>query len=378
MKRVLEFDALRGLSAVLIMAAHISLIPATRWVVSLVDLFFVLSGYLITRNILKNRYAEGFLGRFFVRRALRIWPAYYFAFVACLLIGPRLKWDVPPAGWFYYLTFTQNVHDYLKIPRPSFSLMFQHTWTLAIEEQFYILWPLLLCRAGRRVTYAVILGFIGLAPAMRALGFTPYLLASRCDGLAFGSLLALLLSDPEQTARHLGRYRAAFLVTGLSALVVPPLFGFAESSFFTTRASMVYFGLAGTILLSQGHRLLRPLRDKRLCHLGTLSYGLYLYHPILFGTLPALYKRFLVRKLGLPANHILMDLAILVACVVVAELSRRWLEEPLMALKSRLTFDRTPSAPVYQGPHGSPRAEAVGLIRESVANTENRHGRSGN
>src|SRR5262249_50094785 len=136
MRRVLELDALRGVTAVVIMLAHIGLLNDSRWVFSSVDLFFVLSGYFITRNVLKNGRSPGFLPVFFARRAVRIWAAYYLAFAACLVLNRRLSWDKPPTAWPYYLTFTQNLHDYFGVPSPPFSGMFLHTWTLAIEEQF--------------------------------------------------------------------------------------------------------------------------------------------------------------------------------------------------------------------------------------------------
>ena len=173
MRRILELDALRGIAAIVIVIAHLGLIRGTAWVLSAVDLFFVLSGYLITANILKNRQAPRFLSVFFTRRALRIWPAYYLAMVVCLLVSRTVKWDQPPDAWPYYLTFTQNVHDYVKIPSPLFSKMFLHTWTLAIEEQFYVLWPLLLFRAGPRTRLAVILTFAAIPPILRGLHYNP-------------------------------------------------------------------------------------------------------------------------------------------------------------------------------------------------------------
>ena len=90
MGRILELDALRGIAALIIVLAHIGLLPGTPWVLSMVDLFFVISGYFITTNILKNRTSSHFLSVFFIRRALRIWPAYYLALTACLILNRSL------------------------------------------------------------------------------------------------------------------------------------------------------------------------------------------------------------------------------------------------------------------------------------------------
>lgn len=367
-------DALRGVFALVIVAAHIGLLNGSPWVLSSVDLFFVLSGYFITNNVMKNRQSPGFLSVFFTRRALRIWPAYYLALAACLLLSRKLRWDAPPDAWPYYLTFTQNVQAYLNWPLPKFSGMFIHTWTLAIEEQFYLLWPLLLRRTGRRTTLAVVLMFAVMPTVGRVLGYSPYLLLTRCDGLALGALLSVVLSDRERVARRLFAYRAAFATIGLTALIVPELTGLASTSlgpaFFTTRASIVYFGLAGLTLCLQGHPALRPLRDRRLCYIGSVSYGLYLYHPLVFGALPKFYKKIVFRQLGL-TSELLMNVTMVAVCFLLAELSSRFVEGPILALKDRLTFgsrNRTPDQ-IRVDPAGTavdgPRAAGARLpVRE--------------
>jgi peptidoglycan/LPS O-acetylase OafA/YrhL len=181
---------------------------------------------------------------------------------------------------------------------------------------------------------------------MRGLGFSPFLLLTRCDGLALGALLAVTLSDPQGLARRASAYRSAFALTGLSALMVPSLFerlwpgltpDRAAGALFTTRACLVYFGLAGFVFCTQGHPALAPLRDRRLCHIGLISYGLYLYHPLVFGAVPRLYQRFVERKLALTST-LLRDLVMLAVCFALAELSRRLLEDPIVALKERLTY----------------------------------------
>lgn len=381
MRRILELDALRGIFAVVIVLAHIGLLNDSPWIFSTVDLFFVLSGYFITTNVMKNRKTPGFLSVFFTRRALRIWPAYYLALAACLVLNRALKWDARPDAWPQYLTFTQNIQAYLKWPLPSFSGMFIHTWTLAIEEQFYIVWPLLLLRAGPRTRLGLILSFAALPPIIRALGYSPYLLLTRCDGLALGALLATLVFDRDRVARRLGAFRAGFAAVGLSALLGPVLVGDRligtmegwtgiswtqlGPALFTSRACLVYFGLGGLTLCLQGHPALGLLRDKRLCYMGTVSYGLYLYHPMVFAALPGPYKRLVFRHLGLHST-LLMNLTMLAVCFLLAELSRRYVEGPILALKERLTYKTAgvdPSAYAvvspYRGPHPAPARTAA-------------------
>lgn len=372
MRRIPELDALRGIAALVIVMAHVGFLPGTGWVLSAVDLFFVLSGYLITENILKNRYAAGFLPVFLARRSLRIWPAYYLAFGVCLILNRRLKWDAAPDAWLNYLTYTQNVQAYLGRPIPGFSGMFLHTWTLAIEEQFYLLWPLLLWRAPRRSMPLIALTLVAAPALLRSLGYPSFLLLTRCDGLALGGLLALLLDRPEGDARHARADPRGFAAIGLAALVGPWLAEMALRSLhvtqgfhdglFTSRACLVYFGLCGTVLCLGGDPRLKFLRDPRLCYVGTVSYGLYLYHPLVFGALPGLYKRLVFRRLGLTST-LLMDLVMLAVCFALAEASRRWVEAPILALKERLRYGSPRNPQKYPGLH-------LGMLGSRVGSRE--------
>ena len=76
---------------------------------------------------------------------MRIWPIYYLMFPALFVINPLLPHPQPLDGLPYYLTYTQFIQGYWSGTLPPFSLLFRHTWTLAIEEQFYVFWPLLVC-----------------------------------------------------------------------------------------------------------------------------------------------------------------------------------------------------------------------------------------
>jgi peptidoglycan/LPS O-acetylase OafA/YrhL len=109
----------------------------------------------------------------------------------------------------------------------------------------------------------------------------------------------------------------------------------------------------------------RPLRDRRLCYVGTVSYGLYLYHPMVFAALPGVYKRFVMRRLGLTST-LLMDLVMLAVCFALAELSRRFLEGPILALKERLTYRTAEVSPAYRGPHAAGRGRFSGAGAEGA------------
>ncbi len=117
------------------------------------------------------------------------------------------------------------------------------------------------------------------------------------------------------------------------------------------RACWLYFALVGLLLLSEGSRGLAPLRDKRLAHLGAISYGIYLYHPFVLIFVPILQK-----AVGLKVAPWMMDAAKVLGCVGLAEVSWRLVERPLLRLKDRFPYVRAargPSAP-YNGPHAPP------------------------
>ena len=149
MRRVAELDSLRGLAALTIIVYHLWFMHVPQ-LSTAVDLFFVLSGFLITTIILDNEATEGFLVTFYVRRSLRIWPIYYLSLLALVLLNPFLPTPEPMDGLPYYLTYTQKLPLYWAGVEPPFSSAFEHTWTLAVEEQFYLLWPALVCLLGRR------------------------------------------------------------------------------------------------------------------------------------------------------------------------------------------------------------------------------------
>ena len=148
MRRVSELDAIRGLSALGVMIFHLDsaafLFQGVR-----VDLFLLLSGYLVTSIILKRGDAANFYPVFQARRVLRIWPIYYLCLAALVAVNAGLPRPTAIDALPNYLTFTQNIQRYWSDSVPPFKWYYVHTWSLALEQQFYVFWPLLLGLAGR-------------------------------------------------------------------------------------------------------------------------------------------------------------------------------------------------------------------------------------
>ncbi len=179
-----------------------------------VDLFFVLSGYLITSIILRQLDQPRFLRRFWTRRALRIWPTYYvlLAFIcvraSCQGNSPRLD------ALLEHLSFTQNVPYYWEGAVPGFPYGAQQTWSLAIEEQFYLVWPILIVLAGRAMVVPLAVWLLLSAIAARWAGLYPIVALSRCDGLALGTILAATLGDGSGKADRRGQRWPSLLLAG--------------------------------------------------------------------------------------------------------------------------------------------------------------------
>jgi peptidoglycan/LPS O-acetylase OafA/YrhL len=340
-----ELDGLRGLAALGIVLFHSNpkRLPC-GW--AAVDLFFVLSGYLITSIILVHGSRPGFLRSFYVRRGLRIWPIYFLTIGLFVLLDPWLPAPQNFAALPFDLTYTQNVPAYWTDQLPTFSRYLRHTWTLAIEEQFYLIWPLLVLAVGRRGLVPLSLTVVGGAVLARSQGMPIVALAARADGLALGGLLAAILSRPSPVpATRRVRPRWAFdaamavgsagvitlsLTIGLNLPMGPPPW----PGLTILMINLVWFGLIGrTVLGADGPGssvLRRRLRGPRLGHVGRISYGLYLYHlPIL------LISGDIARSFGLRGQPFWREGPTLALCGLAAVVSWRYLEEPILGLKDR-------------------------------------------
>lgn len=285
-----ELDGLRGIAilAVVLYHCHPRLVgtwlhrPAL-WGWSGVTLFFLMSGFLITCNLLQVRDKERYFHNFHARRALRIWPVYLLvlAFVyaeAPWYIGPSV-WDaVRTAPWWAYLLFVQNLFP-LALP-PALG----PTWALAIEEQYYFIWA----PAVRWLRHPALLALLPAcafvaAPLIRHAHLhwiTPTHTLIHLDGLALGCLLAIAL----YTLRF---GRRAWLALGVAALVLGWVAVFTVAggtAYLDTALAFGYGGAVLTLLASTGTRTLlhAVLRRGPLAFYGKVSYGLYLTHISVF------------------------------------------------------------------------------------------------
>lgn len=335
MRRIPELDALRGIAALAIIAYHFWLIefPVLG---TAVDLFFVLSGYLITTIILKHEGSKGFLIPFYARRALRIWPIYYLTLMLLLAVNPFLSHPPSLGGWPYYVTYTQGLPLYWFGANPPFTPAFRHTWTLAIEEQFYLVWPALIWVLGRKSLIPLCGLFMAVSVAARAVGYPPWLLLSHSEGLALGGLLATLFLERERGDCSDRALRAGFrlaLIGGIALVAAPKvvaaLSGVAMNSALTQSLKLfflnvVMFAFVGLVILGSGQPAFRWLRSRPLCYLGQISYGIYLYHHVLYSFIKPVGDRY----------------GLLMVAVTFATAVASWelIEKPILKLKDRFPY----------------------------------------
>jgi peptidoglycan/LPS O-acetylase OafA/YrhL len=279
-------DGVRGVAVLLVAFQHtMGQMPVDTGSLG-VGLFFALSGYLITSLLLEERERNGSvsLRRFYLRRAARLIPALVVVVVVCdvlfLLAGDR----VPLKGSLPALTYVAN---YVEILKPDFIHGYGPTWSLAVEEHFYILWPLALLwvtrRFGLRVALRATLAVCVASLAWRA-GLS--LLHARLDLLAIGSFEradALLYGCAAAIALRLGwRPRRWMVWLGVAVVAAVPVV-FADENYVALVVGQAVVALAGAAVVAgldyaAPPLLRRCLSLRPIVWVGVISYGLYLFH----------------------------------------------------------------------------------------------------
>lgn len=347
--RMAALDGMRGIAAVGVVVFH-AYPELGFWMGSFVDLFFVISGFVITRMLIAvpDGHAVS-LRNFWMRRILRIWPVYFLTIgagvaAAILYAWLRAWFQVPDGTWklFFFVQFTEAYgphHGGLWEVFGTYPYWLGHSWSIAVEEQFYLFWPLLL------VAFRGAWGALGLCLALALACWTanladwpPLTLATRGLGLAIGSAIAiaeirtrlfgpglrhetaavsgvalgagLLYMVPRIAAHYSGE---ASMLAGLPSERVHDLLGFA----------LVYGGLVGWLVACRDGLLARALSGPGLLYLGGVSYGLYMYHVPLLA---------LIRHPSLGGVQWIhdpwMNVAYWSVLLGLAHLSREWIERP--------------------------------------------------
>jgi len=369
------FDGLRAVAIISVLLFHVDERTYSLGWTGII-LFFVLSGYLITGILLDSKGEPHYFRNFYVRRTLRIFPAYYLllllTFLALYLLAP----SHPAVGsgateWSYFLLYVQNYWMGSNSFRTPLSSLLAHTWTLAIEEQFYLIWPVVVYLLNRKALGALCLGLLVISPIVRiwtlATTDNPFLtlatLPGQCDALALGALIAVLSRSTTvlrwidrraaiyfDAAAHKKRWCIYLLLlslvpvsalvagTGWQAYVNPDRWLRSSGNFAFITLLSLFFAALLLAALNNVPPLSNVLGSRFPTHIGRISYGIYLYHILTFNLCDALLAR-LASQLqflgkGLPF-FIFATVLKFVALYVIAISSYRYVERPFLALKSK-------------------------------------------
>jgi len=360
-RHVPELDGLRGMAILLVFIFHcvpntgvtvvdqIGAIRHSFWIG--VDLFFVLSGFLISGILIDHRDADNRWKTFYGRRSLRIFPLYYFAllivFLLAVLYRPLAEQlnGTAPAPWLFSYLFNFWLSDNAAWPE---SEILNHFWTLCVEEQFYLFWPLLVFYVPYKklpwIMAATVFG-AWLVKWLIVLCDQPLIAAhtlmpARMDAFALGGLVAWMFRHPEQCIRAVIVRRVFWISAIIITVIAAPSRGLFPDQPLTpciaTPLLAIFF--ASTIFLA-----IRPIgefvhinklwRIPLLRLAGRYSYGLYVYHWLLQVTLVK-YDLF-----GTKTHHPWFDFAIVtLLTITISVASYHLLEIPFLKLKRFFRF----------------------------------------
>jgi peptidoglycan/LPS O-acetylase OafA/YrhL len=304
-------DGVRGVAILMVMAIHFVgdskaqtfaqtlLTKAAGYGLFGVDLFFVLSGFLITGILLDAKNRPHYFRNFYARRTLRIFPLYYGVLAVLFLLlpvftplSPMLEQAREQQGWLW--TYTTNF--YVAYTESWRSLTYvTHFWSLAIEEHFYLVWPLVVFALRRETLERVCVGVIAVGLALR-IGLTlagvsevsiSVLTPCRVDTLCVGALLAVVARREGGLPMLLERCGKAALVLGAAILLLSAYAAVTTDELPALRQVRntlfaLFFGAVTLLSLRPSSELIpRALRSRALRFFGKYSYGIYVYHGLL-------------------------------------------------------------------------------------------------
>ena len=285
-----ELQGLRGIAVLAVILYHCHPRLAGTWVYGAslwgwagVNLFFVLSGFLITCILLESRSRPHYFRNFYGRRVLRIWPVYVLLLVVVYLeapwfIGPTIGQAIRTAPWWAYALFLQNMFHIVLPPALG------PTWSLAIEEQYYFVWaPLVRVLRWPWLMAVVLLAAIVACPLVRQAHFhwmTSTHTLGHLDGIAWGSLIAIALHRLHMARRILISLGLIGMIAGFWATAT-----IAGGTAYLDSALAIAF--AGTVLAAIASTGMRGpinymLAKGPLAFYGRISYGLYMTHISVF------------------------------------------------------------------------------------------------
>jgi len=366
--RMPELDSLRGVAILLVLFYHgfgweyglqglsgleRRFVAATLTGWTGVDLFFVLSGFLITGILLDTKPRPDYYRRFYIRRALRILPL-YFAVLLFLAIATRTPLFPHAVPWSFLgisMLFLTNFATVFKIPVP-----YGPFWSLAVEEHFYLLWPAVVRKLSARRVALGALAVCMVCPALRAVsfllhrgrGWTEYggYTWFVADSLATGALFAVAVRSSLNSRRTNWKLAAAALATGTGIAIVGAPFGILcrerllGMALRQTALNIFFLGVLVLTLLIGTGRWKRFACFKPLRFLGEISYGVYLIHTLVFWIVDRFVEIALPKSLPLTGHFFGMTARFcgsVIITIAISYVSRWYFEEYFLRLKDKLS-----------------------------------------
>lgn len=362
-------DGLRAIAIIGVIICHVAIllpppgvtgpILASGWLG--VDLFFVLSGFLITRILRASRSGSNYFRNFYARRALRIFPLFYLYAMLALFILPRIASLFHGKPWFIaqvpgnaqrasVLLYFFNIWDAVGTGNHLYAL--EHLWSLCIEEQFYLVWPFVIYLLSRRAAMTAAIVACALSAVCRmVLMHSGHTLASyeltisRADGLFIGSWVAMA-SEDDRLWQRIVRAAPAVVIFCLVAIVVLAIAAYPETKsmgasplqglpitlfciIFGVVVARIYAGQFGIL----EHRAMRAI--------GKYSYGIYVYHMLIAAAVASPIRYFVHMRNAIVT--LLTAAAVLGLSFCVASLSFRYFESPFLSMKKRFADPGRPS-----------------------------------
>lgn len=360
--RLPALDGIRGVAVLMILVTHYlqGMVPCD-WLHKLarplyfcqtgVDLFFVLSGFLITGILLNAKGTRHFLRNFYSRRAVRILPLYYLVVFGCIGAGffeinSTYQYGISHCWW--YLLFLQNIGMTFwpgVVGEPG------HFWSLGVEEHFYLLWPLLVWLCDERKLPKVLIGIIAAGVAFRlclipvVAGNIFWFSPCRLDSLALGALLSVVVRRPEMAQAAHQMCRLTLLILGPILLALYPLTS-GKALFVMQAVKYLLVAMAYTALLGAAVGPGRWLCLERffctpfLRWCGKYSYAMYVFHPFLYGWIMSFMRSSIPWEYSSPALFTLVEFSTLVAAVcLVSWASWHLFEKHFLGLKRYFEYD---------------------------------------
>lgn len=350
MKYFKSLDGVRAVAALLIMFVHFfqrANVESTDIYLFLkrccdiglvgVDLFFVLSGFLITRIILKNKSQEGFFKSFYWRRSLRIFPLYYLYLLIAFFISPFIFNEQIPdfsnqLPLYLYLQNFYSLFDY------HLSDSTNHFWSLAVEEHFYLFWPFVVYYLPHKniksfiflcILSTIIVRFFMIQSDIPTYSFT----FARLDGLSLGALVAVFEFEKKLDSKlNMKIILSLLFLSGLAVF----MWGFFDGNLNhvvhlvkPTLLGLIFALIIALLVIREYENKKNFILDyKIMTFIGGISYGLYVYHPLCF--------KFVNNVLGIRElfSNFVLSFAL---SFLVAFLSFRYFESYFIKLKDKFT-----------------------------------------